>query len=85
MRRGLIAISLFAVLTGGFVVSARTGAAGQQSTIEPADLVITNGKVVTVEDGAPNAQAVAIRGSRIAAVRGIEVVCAVVGDACNDE
>ena len=40
----------------------------QQATAQPADLVITNGKVVTVEDGAPEAQAVASRGGRIVAV-----------------
>ena len=48
--------------------SARTTADAQQPRPQPADLVITNGKVVTVEDGAPEAQAVAVRGSRIVAV-----------------
>ena len=33
-----------------------------------ADLILTNGKVVTVEEGAPEAQAVAVRGDRIVAI-----------------
>ena len=61
------AVVLFAIATSGLALAARhTGA--QQPPEQPADLVLTNGKVVTVEDGAPNAQAVAVRGSRIAAV-----------------
>ena len=49
--------------------SARISAGGgQQPAVDAADLVLTNGKVVTVEEGAPNAQAVAVRGSRIVAV-----------------
>jgi predicted amidohydrolase YtcJ len=32
---------------------------------EPATLVLTNGTIVTVEDGAPKAQAIAVRGDRI--------------------
>src|SRR5688572_16816954 len=39
-----------------------------QPAVEPATLVLRNGKVVTVDDTMPEAQAVAIRGDRIAAV-----------------
>ena len=35
---------------------------------QPADLVLTNGKVVAVEDGVPNTQAIAVRGDRIIAL-----------------
>jgi predicted amidohydrolase YtcJ len=35
---------------------------------EPATLVVTNGKVVTVEDSLPEAQAVAVRGDRLVAL-----------------
>src|SRR5262245_16504653 len=35
---------------------------------EPADLVVTNGKVITVDDGVPEAQAVAVRGDRVIAL-----------------
>jgi predicted amidohydrolase YtcJ len=40
----------------------------QPSSVEPATLVLRNGKVVTVDDKVPEAQAIAIRGDRIAAV-----------------
>jgi predicted amidohydrolase YtcJ len=40
----------------------------QPVTIEPATLVLRNGKVVTVDAAMPEAQAIAVRGDRIAAV-----------------
>lgn len=40
----------------------------QAQTPQFADLVLTNGKVVTVEDAMPEAQAVAVRGGRIVAL-----------------
>jgi predicted amidohydrolase YtcJ len=40
----------------------------QQPPVQPADLVLTNGKVITVEDSLPEAQAVAVRGARIIAL-----------------
>jgi predicted amidohydrolase YtcJ len=52
---------LFAFLLSAVVI----GQAAQQS---PATLVLRNGKVVTVDASIPEAQAVAIRGDRIAAV-----------------
>ena len=45
-------------------VVARVGIAAP----DPADLVLLNGKVITLESAIPEAQAVAIVGSRIAAV-----------------
>ena len=39
-----------------------------RTTVEPADLVLHNGKVVTVDDSVPEAQAVAVRGYEIVAV-----------------
>lgn len=39
-----------------------------QAPAEPADLVLTNGRIVTVNDGQPEAQAIAVRGDRIAAL-----------------
>ena len=68
MRRGLVAGLTLAIVTSALAFSARTLARGPQPQTQAADLVITNGKVVTVEDGAPQAQAVAIGGSRILAV-----------------
>jgi predicted amidohydrolase YtcJ len=40
----------------------------QQPAVQPATLVLTNGKIVTVEAAPAEAQAVAVRGDRIAAV-----------------
>ncbi|HYE85058.1 MAG TPA: amidohydrolase [Vicinamibacterales bacterium] len=40
----------------------------QPATTEPATLVLRNGKIVTVDDQLPEAQAIAVRGDRIAAV-----------------
>jgi predicted amidohydrolase YtcJ len=47
---------------------ARASAEQQPPAPQPADLVLTNGKVVTLEDATPEAQAIAIRGDRIQAV-----------------
>ena len=44
------------------------GCASQGQTVSPADLVLTNGRVVTVEESQPEAQAIAVTGDRIVAV-----------------
>jgi predicted amidohydrolase YtcJ len=58
------------VLTTVFVciVGLLTAAVAYQPAIAPADLVLTNGKIVTVEAALPQAQAIAVRGDRIAAL-----------------
>ena len=55
-------------LLAAFLAVLATAAADQPATIEPATLVLRNGKIVTVEDKMPEAQAVAIRGDRILAL-----------------
>ena len=45
-----------------------TTLSGLPAQVEPASLVLRNGKVVTVDDAKPEAQAIAIRGDRISAV-----------------
>ena len=80
--RGVLAASVFTIVILSLAFQARSGASAQQApTAEPADLVLTNGKVVTVEDGAPEAQAVAIRGSRIVAVGSTEAMKPHIGTA----
>jgi predicted amidohydrolase YtcJ len=64
--RGTIAALSFSVAVAALAFSARPAARIAQQ--QPADLVVTNGKVVTVEDGAPEAQAVAAAGGKIVAV-----------------
>src|SRR6476619_4261697 len=44
------------------------GCASQSQTVRPAELCLTNGRVVTVEESQPEAQAIAITGDRIVAV-----------------
>ena len=66
--RGVIVATSFAVAVTGLAFSARTLARAPQATAQPAELVLTNGKVVTVEDGVPEAQAIASAGGRIVAV-----------------
>lgn len=71
---------LFLILFG-VIVAAITGQARvpQQPAPVPADLVLTNGRIVTVESAAPEAQAVAIAGSRIIAVGSADAVKPYVG------
>jgi len=64
--RGTMAALAFTSVVGALAFSARPDARASQQP--PADLVITNGKVVTVEDAAPEAQAVAASAGRIVAV-----------------
>ena len=64
--RGTMAAVSFTVVIGALAFSARPVARAAQQ--QPADLVITNGKVVTVEDAAPEAQAVAAAAGKIVAV-----------------
>jgi predicted amidohydrolase YtcJ len=64
-RRLAFASVLFLFVSALVTISAR---APKRQAVSPADLVITNGRVVTVNDGQPEAQAVAVSGDRIVAV-----------------
>ncbi len=66
--RGITAALVFTILVSALAVTARIAAGTPQPRAQTADLVLTNGKVVTVEPDAPAGQAVAIRGDRILAV-----------------
>jgi predicted amidohydrolase YtcJ len=64
-------LSLFVftlVITALSVVAARTPATPQQPPVQSADLVVTNAKIVTVDDARPEAQAIAVAGGRIQAL-----------------
>ncbi len=50
-----------------------------QARPEPADLVVTNGKIVTVDDAKPEAQAVAVRADRIIEVGSVDAIQRYVG------
>lgn len=57
-------MKLLAVLLALVTAAAST----QPAPVEPATMVLRNGKIVTVDEKVPEAQAVAVRGDRIAAV-----------------
>jgi predicted amidohydrolase YtcJ len=67
------------VLRGLTVASFLAVTACAGSSGDAADLVLTNGKIVTVDDALPEAQAVAIRGDRIVAVGTSGEIDALVG------
>lgn len=65
MSRTTVPLLALALCVSALTLSARGAATAQQP---PADLVLTNGKIVTVETAQPEAQAVAVRGDRIIAI-----------------
>jgi predicted amidohydrolase YtcJ len=62
MKRTLLILAFLIAVAG------LTATVAHQPQSEPADLVLTNGKIVTVEASAPQAQAIAVRGDRIVAI-----------------
>lgn len=66
MNRKLLVLVFALLVTTLAVVAAR--APMSQIAAQPADLVITNAKVVTVDDAVPGAEAVAVRAGRILAL-----------------
>ena len=65
MKRTVLVLPVLAFL---IVVGALTAGVAYQPQPAPADLVLTNGKIVTVEAASPQGQAIAVRGDRIVAV-----------------
>ena len=66
-KRSVLFTLLFTLVVAG-LASVPTLAGRQQPASVPADIVLLNGKVVTVETAQPEAQAIAIAGDKIAAV-----------------
>ena len=64
--RPAMSIVLLVTLTGVMLSLACRG--GQAPTVEPATVVIRNGRIVTVDEARPEARAMAIRGDTIAAL-----------------
>jgi predicted amidohydrolase YtcJ len=62
--RNAASLSLFAVIVAGLSLQAQRGGTAQG----PADLVLTNGRIVTVDDARPEVQAMAVSGDRIEAL-----------------
>jgi len=62
------------------VVVAAAALAGCAARVEPADLVLHNGKIATVDTARPSAQALAVRGDSIVALGTDEEINAYIGD-----
>jgi predicted amidohydrolase YtcJ len=73
MKRATLFLALL------LVVSGLAAAVAYQPQVDPADLVLTNGTIVTMERSAPQAQAIAVRGDRIVAIGGAAAVKAHIG------
>ena len=73
-RRLALAAVLFAVLVVMFISK-------RNPRVEPADLVLTNGQVVTVDEKLPEAQALAVRGGKIEAVGSVKEINRYIGSA----
>src|SRR5215831_6661820 len=63
--RNAFALFLFAVIVAGLSLQAQRGGTAQAP---PADLVLTNGRILTVDDARPEVQALAASGGRIEAL-----------------
>ena len=72
MSKRSVLISIAFALLVGVLATVPARAVRQQPASPPADLVLINGKVVTVEESLPEAQAVAIVGDRIADIGSTE-------------
>jgi predicted amidohydrolase YtcJ len=66
MRRDLVRTIARPLLVAALILMAACGE--QPPSVQPATLVVTNGKVVTVEPDQPEARAVAVTGDRIVAI-----------------
>lgn len=64
MRTNAVSLTVFAIVVAGLSLQAQRGGTAQA----PADLVLTNGRIVTVEDVTPEVEALAVSGDRIAAL-----------------
>ncbi|CAN5848128.1 amidohydrolase [soil metagenome] len=70
--RSVAAVSVFTCSVTAIAFGVRATATAEQqkppAAAQVADLILTNGKIVTVEDARPEAQAIAVRGDRIVAI-----------------
>jgi predicted amidohydrolase YtcJ len=76
MRKTLFGLIAFALLVGTLTSQAQRGGTAQAP---PADLVLTNGRIVTVEDAQPEAEAIAISKDRVQALGTAEQIKGMIG------
>ena len=67
MRKSILGLTVFAVVAAGLSIQARAQRGGTAQA-PPADLVLTTGRIVTVDDGRPEAEAIAISKDSIQAL-----------------
>jgi predicted amidohydrolase YtcJ len=79
MRNTLIWLTVSVAAVSGPAAHARGQRVGGTAQAPPADLVLTNGRVVTVDDARPEAQAIAVSGDRIEALGTSEEIRRLIG------
>ncbi|MFO7693187.1 MAG: amidohydrolase [Vicinamibacterales bacterium] len=77
--RGSLWAAVLAVMAGAAPIAGCSGT--QAPPVEPATLVIQNGRIVTVDDATPEVRALAVRGDTIAALGTEEEIKAYIGPA----
>src|SRR5437899_8448941 len=80
MRRPTFSLIVFAVVVTGLSLQARAQRGGTAQA-PPADLVLTNGRIVTVDDARPEAEAIAISKDRIEALGTAAEIKSMIGPA----
>jgi predicted amidohydrolase YtcJ len=78
MRKSVLCLTAFAVFVAGLTAHARVQRGGT-AQMPPADLVLTNGRIVTVDDARPEAQAIAVSGDRVEALGTADEIARLVG------
>src|SRR6476469_1409579 len=78
MRKNALHLGVFLVVVAGLSVQARAQRGGTAQA-PPADLVLTNGRIVTVEDARPEVEALAVSGDKIMALRSAAEITPMIG------
>ena len=78
MRKNALHLGVFLVVVAGLSVQARAQRGGTAQA-PPADLVLTNGRIVTVDDARPEVEAIAVSKDRIQALGTAAEIKAMVG------
>jgi predicted amidohydrolase YtcJ len=78
MRKNALYLGVFLVVVAGLSVQARAQRGGTAQA-PPADLVLTNGRIVTVDDRRPEAEAIAVSKDRIQALGTAAEIKAMIG------
>jgi predicted amidohydrolase YtcJ len=79
LRVSILLTSILAAAVACLVLQAQATPAAPAGTPATADLVLTNGRIITVEDEQPEAEAIAIAGDRITALGSAEAIKTSIG------